>query len=89
MTKKDVPPRLWDFGYIWICETKNLSVSSSLYVQGRTHMELKAGETPDISEYTDFSFYDWVTFKQDAGLGEIYIGRWFGMSHKIGQLMSY
>ena len=51
-------------------------------------MELIKGETPDINEYIDFSFYDWVTFKQDAGLGEIYIGRWFGMSHKIGQLMS-
>ena len=46
-------------------------------------MEIITGETPDISEYTNFSFYDWVTFKQDAGLGEIYIGRCLGVSHKI------
>ena len=52
-------------------------------------MEIITGETPDISEYTDFSFYDWVTFKQDSGLGKIYIGRWLGVSHKTGQLMSY
>ena len=52
-------------------------------------MEIVTGETPDISEYTDFSFYDWITFKQDAGLGEVFIGRWLGVSHKIGQLMSY
>ena len=52
-------------------------------------MEIITDETPDISEYTDFSFYDLVTFKQDASLGEIYIGRWLGASHKVGQLMSY
>ena len=62
MTKKHVPPRLWDFGYIWICETGNLSVSSSKYANGRTPIEIITGETPDISEYTDFSFYDWITF---------------------------
>ena len=71
MTKNNVPKRLWNFGYIWVYENGNLSVSSSRYANGRTPMEIITGETPDISEYTDFSFYDWVTFKQNAGLGEI------------------
>ena len=44
---------------------------------------------PDISEYLDFSFYDWVSYRCNTGLGEISIGRWIGVSHKIGQLMSY
>lgn len=83
MTKINVPPRLWDFGYIWICEAGNLSVSSSRYAKGHTPKEIIRGKTPDISEYTDFSFYDWVTFKQDAGLSEVYIGRWLEVSHKI------
>ena len=56
MTKTSVPKRLWDFGYNWICETGNLSVSSSKYAQGCTPVEIIIGETPDISEYTDFSF---------------------------------
>ena len=47
------------------------------------------GETPDISEYLDFGFYNWVTFRTNAGLGEPSLGRWLGVSHKIGQLMSY
>ena len=47
------------------------------------------GETPDISEYLDFGFYDWVLFRSNAGLGEPSIGRWLGVSHIIGQLMSY
>ena len=89
MMKQGVHHRLWDYGITWVCETNNLSVSSSRYTNGRTALEYVTGETPDISEYLDFSFYDYVTFRSNAGLGEISIGRWLGVSHKVGQLMSY
>ena len=39
LLKNKVPSRLWDYGLIWICETGNLSVSSSQYVSGRTPLE--------------------------------------------------
>ena len=84
-----VPYRLWDYLIVWVCETDNLTVSSSKYANGRTPLELMTGETPDISEYVDFSFYDWVNYRPNAGLGEPSIGRWLGVSHKIGNLMSY
>ena len=89
MMKRNVPPRFWDYGLVWISETGNLTVSSSRYAQGRTPLEIITGETPDISEYTDFGFYDWVTYRTNAGLGENSIGRWLGVSHKVGKLMSY
>jgi hypothetical protein len=37
----------------------------------------------------DFEFYDWVTFRTNAGLGEVALGRWIGVSHRVGRLMSY
>ena len=89
MIKKQVPKRLWDFGLVWICETANLTVSSSHYANGRTALEYITGDTPDISEYIDFGFYDWVTYRTDAGLGPLSLGKWLGVSHKVGQLMSY
>ena len=89
MMKKKVPRRLWDFGITCISETGNLTVSSSRYANGRTSIEMITGDTPDISEYIDFSFYDWLTYQSKAGLGELSLGRWLGVSHKIGQLMSY
>jgi hypothetical protein len=52
-------------------------------------MEQMTGETPNISEYLDFSFYDWVWYKDNAGLGENCIGRWLGVAHRVGNLMSY
>lgn len=47
------------------------------------------GETVDISEYLDFGFYDWVWFRENAGLGETKLGRWLGVSHRVGTLMSF
>jgi len=52
-------------------------------------MEFITGETPDISEYLDFGFYDRVWFKDDAGIGETKLGRFLGVSHQVGSLMSY
>ena len=52
-------------------------------------MEQITGETPDISEYLDFGFYDWIWYKDNAGLGENKIGRWLGVAHQVGNLMSY
>ena len=87
--KKKIPYRLWDFALSWVCETGNVTVSSSRYANGRTPIEILTGETPDITEYLDFSPYDWITFKQNAGLGEPQLGRWLGVSHRVGPLMSY
>mgnify|MGYP003326537431 FL=1 len=89
MHKKNIPWRLWDFILSWICETGNVVVSSSPYANGRTPLEILTGETPDITEYLDFSPFDWVTYKQNVGLDKPKLGRWLGISHRVGPLMSY
>ena len=87
--KKKVPPRLWDYGFTWICELKNICANMSKYANGCTPFEIITGETPDISECLDFEFYDWVLYQGNAGLGEIELARWLGVSHRVGRLMSY
>ena len=53
-------------------------------------MEQVTGESPDISEYLDSGFYDWIWYKDNAGLGENCIGQWLGiLAHQVGNLMSY
>ena len=52
-------------------------------------MEYITGYTPDIREYLDLTFYDWVTYRTNAGLGGLPIGRWLSVSHKVRQMMSY
>jgi hypothetical protein len=89
MLKKKVPARLWDYGFAWVCEIENVSANLSKYADGRTPIEIITGDTPDISEYLDFEFYDWVLFRSNAGLGEVELGRWLGVSHRVGRMMSY
>ena len=89
MVKRKVPKRLWDYGIVWACEIISLTSNSAFSLDGRTPMEQITGETPDISEYLDFSFYDWVWYKDNAGLSENKTGRWLGVSHRVGNLMSY
>ena len=47
------------------------------------------GKKPDIREYIDSGFYDWVTYQANTGFGELSIGRWLGVFQKVGQLISY
>jgi hypothetical protein len=89
MTKRKVPKRLWDYGIVWVCEIMSLTSNSSFNLDGRTPIEQITGETPDISEYLDFSFYDWVWYRDNAGVGDNMFGRWLGVSHRIGNLMSF
>ena len=70
MVKRNVPKRLWDYGIVWACEIMCLTLNSSFSLEGWTPMEQIMGETPDISEYLDFGFYDWVWYKDNTGLGD-------------------
>ena len=75
MHQKNIPKRLWNYSVSWVCETGNVTVSSTRHANGRTTLEALTGENPDITEYLDFSLYDWVQYKQNAVLDEPHIGR--------------
>ena len=89
MVKCNVPKRLWDYGIVWACEIMCLTSNASFSLEGCTPMEQITGETPDISEYLDFGFYDWVWYKDNAGLRDNCIGCWLGVVHQVSNLMSY
>jgi hypothetical protein len=81
MVKHKVPKRLLDYSIVWACKIMSLTSNSAFSLEGCTPAEQITGKTPDISEYLDFGFYDWVWFKENAGLGENKIGRWLGVVH--------
>ena len=54
-----------------------------------TYLEEGIGETPDISEYLDFAFYEWYWYNDNAGLGETKLFKWLGLSHCVSSLISY
>ena len=89
MLKQRAPNRIWDYGIHWVCEIIQRTASNSGRLRSRTPLEQLTGETPDISEYLDFSFYDLCWYNANAGLGETKLGCWLGVSHHVGSLMSY
>jgi hypothetical protein len=84
---KNVPVRLWDYAMVNITKLMNFTARGA---NGRTGYEEITGKTPDISEYVDFDFYDWVWYwdipdKDNSPK----IGRWLGPSHRIGASMCF
>ena len=89
MTKKYILKRLWDYGLRWVVEIMQRTASDAGTLHGRMGLEKVTGETPEISEYIDFGFYDPCWYKENAGMGKTKMGRWLGVSHKTGSLMSF
>ena len=89
MLKKKVRKQLWDYGIKWVCEVMQHTASTSGDLSGRTTLEQLTGETPEISEYLDFTFYDCCWYNDNAGLGETKLGHWLSVCHHVGSLMSY
>ncbi|GAX14347.1 hypothetical protein FisN_UnNu047 [Fistulifera solaris] len=86
--RRAIPNRLWDYGLTHIAEIMSRTVRVG---SDRTPYEILTGDTPDISEYIDFDFYDWVWFYNNPNDKEAppEIGRWLGVSHRVGASMCY
>ena len=84
--RRRVPKRCWDFGIVWEAEIYCRTAGKD----GRTAMERITGDTPDISEWLEFEFYDLCWFwdnQQDSS--EPKLGRWLGVSHRVGSALCY
>ena len=89
VVKHGIPDRLWDFILDYVVDTMNITANYSRYSDGRVPLEVITGITPDITEYMDFTIYGWVYYRTDGGLGVNEIGRWLGVSHRTGPMMTY
>jgi hypothetical protein len=91
MTKKKVPKRLWDFGLVYESELLSRMARGN---DRRTGYEEITGQTPDISEWLDFEFYDLVWWLDRSTKPNFTdhtrrLARWLGVSHRVGSDLSY
>ena len=85
-----MPGELWDFAWNHTFDLRPRIARAS--AGWRTPWEVVTGETPDISEWIDFGFYDFVTFKDgDTSWPDERweLGRWLGRSHDVGAGLVY
>jgi hypothetical protein len=89
MTEKSVPSRLWDYGLVYEAEIMSRMCRGD---EERSGLEILTGETPDISEWSDFTFFDIVWYhvaSNDTTTETRRLGRWLGISHRVGSDLCY
>ncbi|KAG7369925.1 reverse transcriptase RNA-dependent DNA polymerase [Nitzschia inconspicua] len=91
MAKRNVPKRLWDFGFVYEAELVSRMARGR---NRRTGYEEVTGQTPEIGEYLDFGFYDTVWWwdrpgKPDSTDDPRRLAKWLGISHNVGSDMCY
>ena len=60
-------------------------------LHGRTPYEIVAGDTPNITEWLEYDFYQPVWFYSPAAflVEKQLLRRWLGVAHRVGQALCY
>ena len=84
------PKRLWCYLGKWCAAIKRLTARQGTS-DCRVPSELRLGDTPDISEYAQFDWYQYVWFIQPAGdhLDRKVLARFVGVASNVGSLMTF
>jgi len=84
--RRRIPKCVWDFHLVWEAQI----YSRTVHKNHCTPLEALTGDTIDISEWTEFEFYDLVVYWDDReNEARQSIGRWLGPSHHIGSALCY
>ena len=89
MFRTNCPRALWNYGLPHFAKLMQLTASNAAGLEGKTPLGKLTGETPDISQFLDFGWYDWVWFKENAGLDVPRIGRFLGIADSASNIMTY
>lgn len=70
---KNSPKRLWNYLGDLVVKRRRLTASTVPSMRGRTPHEQVLGWTPDITNYIQFEWYQWIYYLDD---GEQKLGKW-------------
>ena len=87
--KTNCPRALWNYGIPHIAKIMQLTATNAAGLNGQTPLGALLGDTPDISQYLDFGWYQLVWYKENAGLDVQRVGRFLGIANSASNIMSY
>ena len=87
--RTNCPRALWTYGIPHFATLMRHTASNAANLDGKTPIGAILGETPDISHLLDFGWYNWVWFKENAGLAVPQLGRFLGIADSASNIMSY
>ena len=86
------PRRLWCCLTEWVAAIRRLTAHDNPALNGRTPAEMIRGDTPDISEYAQFDWYEYVWYIDPVSAWPIEkrkLGRWIGVASDVGAAMTF
>jgi len=91
MSRSRTPHKLWDFCCMYATELRNRLARPLPQLHGRTPYEMITGNTPDISEFLEFEWYQPVWYFEPTTFPDQvrHLARWIGVAHRVGQAMCY
>ena len=89
MSLNKFPKAFWDFGWSYTLELQQFLAREAS--NDRPPKELVISTQVDISEYMDFEFYGFIKYVDEVDYPhqQRNLGRWLGISHKVGSPMTY
>ena len=91
MVESKAPKRLWDDCLELEAYIRSHTAHNIYGLEGEVPQTLVTGETPDISEFSELRWYDWVKFR-DTSVSfpedKVVLGRYLGPSFDIGPAMT-
>ncbi len=91
MARTKTPTTLWDFGTFYATDLRNRLAIPLHQLHGCIPYEMLIGNTPDISEFLEYEWYQPVWYFEPTAFPNQrkILARWIGVTHRVGQAMCY
>jgi len=92
MRKTRAPECLWDYCIELCARIRSATALDLPMLDGETGETHLTGDTKDISNLAEFSWYEWVWYQPpaksaDDEFDDRHLGKWLGPSHDVGEAM--
>ena len=84
MRSTNTPVRLWDYCWEYFCSIKRLTVTPNIHLENKTPHERVHGSMPNITEYIQYQWYEWVWYADVNQPDDETLGRWLGPVYNAG-----
>ena len=78
------PVRLWDYCREYFCGLKRLTVTTNIHLDGVTPHEKVHEKVPNITDYFQYRWFEWVWVANVDHPDDEQLGRWLGPSFSAG-----
>ena len=78
------PVRLWDYCWEYYCYIKRFTVTSNIHLENKTPYEKIHGRMPNITEFIQYRWFEWVWYADLQNPDDEILGRWLGPAENAG-----